>query len=93
MAPEPSDRSDGCLIKGNISKNVDRIYHVLDSPSYDNTRQKQCNCTRLVPLPHNPDRAPHDARSAEVRLSQQRGCAGSARPGITAAREEFPWIR
>lgn len=55
--------------------------------------QKQCNCTRLVPLPHNPDRAPHDARSAEVRSSQQRGCAGSARPGITAAREEFPWIR
>jgi micrococcal nuclease len=37
MAPEPSDRSDGCLIKGNISKNGNRIYHVLDSPSYDRT--------------------------------------------------------
>jgi hypothetical protein len=26
-----------CLIKGNISKNGDRIYHVPDSPSYDRT--------------------------------------------------------
>jgi endonuclease YncB( thermonuclease family) len=35
--PERLDASGGCLIKGNMSKNGDRIYHVPGSPSYDST--------------------------------------------------------
>jgi endonuclease YncB( thermonuclease family) len=35
-APQPP-RRDGCLIKGNINGDGERIYHVPSSPSYDNT--------------------------------------------------------
>jgi len=37
--PEPQTRSDGCLIKGNINRNGDRIYHMPDSSrNYADTR-------------------------------------------------------
>jgi len=35
-APSPPAR-DGCYIKGNINSEGEKIYHVPDSPSYDNT--------------------------------------------------------
>jgi endonuclease YncB( thermonuclease family) len=34
---QSSPRCDGCYIKGNISADGERIYHVPESPSYDNT--------------------------------------------------------
>jgi len=37
VGAEPSRRCDGCYIKGNINAEGERIYHVPDSPSYDNT--------------------------------------------------------
>ena len=36
-AAESSARCAGCSIKGNINSEGERIYHVPDSPSYDNT--------------------------------------------------------
>lgn len=39
VEPDPARRTDGCLIKGNISRKGDRIYHMPDSSrNYADTR-------------------------------------------------------